>query len=123
MDGGAYQLDHCGDAQLSDKDFQVFLRCDRIRNRSVYHCWQAEGSENSQAVAEEEGCVGGHWDGATDRSGNLIGGCTGRDTFGLAGVRGRWCGCIIRSRGSVGGVVAVVTEQLGEFDIFPDANG
>lgn len=66
MDGGAYQLNHCGDAQLSDKNLQVFLRCDRIRDRSVYHRRQTEGSENGQAVPEEEGRVGGHWNGAAD---------------------------------------------------------
>lgn len=62
VDRGADELDRGWDGELSDQDLEVFLGGDGVWDCRGEHGGQAEGAEDGEAVAEEEGGVRGEGD-------------------------------------------------------------
>lgn len=108
VDWGTDQLNGGRNGELREQDLEVLAGGDGVRDGGRDHGGETEGAEDGEGIAHQEGRVGGKGDGAADRAEDLA---LGRSS------RGRGLG----SRSGSGGVA--VTEQLGEFDVLPDAHG
>lgn len=62
MDGCADELDGGWDGELRNEDFEIFLGGDGVWDGGGEHGGEAEGAEDGEAVAEEEGGVRGEGD-------------------------------------------------------------